>query len=63
MATECPTGKVCYTDKIKALLAVVKIESVGPQEPGGHLPKRVYRCRYCNYYHLTSQTQRSPETA
>lgn len=58
---ECPaTGKVCYMNKIRALLAIVKIEAVGPRVEGGAIPKRVYLCPYCRGYHLTSQPQRSP---
>ena len=60
----CPvTGKVRYSRKIRALLAVVKIEGVGPKEEGGAIPKRVYLCPYCLSYHMTSQEQRSPSTS
>lgn len=61
---ECPiTGKVAYTNKIRALMAIVKIESVGPRIFGGPIPKRVYRCEHCGAWHLTSQPQRSLQTA
>jgi hypothetical protein len=60
----CPvTGKVRYGRKIRALLAVVKIEEVGPKEMGGAIPKRAYRCPHCRGWHLTSQEQRSPATS
>ncbi len=55
------TGKVCYTSKIKALLALVKIEEVGPKEEGGLIPKRVYRCEFCGDFHLTQQDERTPQ--
>jgi len=56
------TGKVCYTSKIKALLALVKIEEVGPRTEGGPIPKRTYLCEFCNRFHLTSQEERPKKT-
>ena len=59
---DCPSGKVRYSNKVRALLAIVKIEEKGPREIGGHIPKRVYRCLICKKWHLTSQDQREPES-
>lgn len=50
--TFCRTGKKQYQDRIAALNALAVIEH---QDKPGHDEKRVYRCRFCKKFHLTSQ--------
>jgi len=52
----CSTGKVQYSKRIYALIALAQIQDA--REPG-HQEKRVYRCPICKWWHLTSQDQRT----
>ncbi len=52
------TGKVCYTQKEAA--GVIAVSRGGHRSRhyynrGNHIPKRMYFCRYCQRYHLTSR--------
>ena len=50
----CPTGKMPYRSRLRALIALCKIQW---QDDPAHQEKRVYQCRRCGYWHLTSQEE------
>jgi hypothetical protein len=57
MIATCPTGKVCYKSRIRALMALAKIKDTAVLD-SPH-PIRAYRCLICKQHHLTSQEERS----
>jgi hypothetical protein len=48
----CPSGKVAFNDRLRALFALVKLKRL---DEGQRLPKRAYQCSRCGRWHLTSQ--------
>ena len=58
MNLKCSCGKTRFRRDIDALFALVRIQREGPREPEGQIPRRVYPCRVCGGYHLTSQDLR-----
>lgn len=52
----CPSGKVRYRDRQRALHALRTIQGVERQRQV--TPVRVYECPLCNGAHLTSMEQR-----
>jgi hypothetical protein len=55
----CVTGKVGYFAAADAELYLAGIDRDDPRRR----EQRVYHCRLCDGWHLTSQTLRTPETA
>jgi len=53
---ECPSGKVCYKSRIRALMALAKIKDTAALDTPH--PIRAYRCLICKQHHLTSQEER-----
>lgn len=49
------TNKICYRDKISAMIALSQIKS----NRGARLERRFYMCRFCKNYHLTKQKNKN----
>jgi hypothetical protein len=54
---ECFTGKRAFYDERAALGALREVQRVREQH-GEESERRVYRCRWCRQWHLTSKTGR-----
>jgi predicted SprT family Zn-dependent metalloprotease len=50
----CETGKSAYLSKVDAQLAVLRI--LLRDQKVNSKPTRVYRCEFCQHWHLTSRT-------
>lgn len=48
------TGKDCYRNETLAKAAMARMRARFRR----HKPSRVYRCPFCDEWHLTSQTRR-----
>ena len=47
----CSSNKVCFTNRLAAVFALVKLEQVSTRE---RIPRRAYLCPECKQHHLTS---------
>lgn len=56
-ASGCATGKRRYRDRLGALMTLADIEASGNAE---RAEKRIYHCRICHGWHLTSKPYLPP---
>ncbi|MBO7715755.1 MAG: hypothetical protein J6S85_19490 [Methanobrevibacter sp.] len=50
----CPTtGKVCYTSSREAHETITRLKKSRRTKKGKYIPKRVFKCQFCGYFHLT----------
>ena len=57
----CTTGKVRYSDRIAAMLAIV--DQQDKDERKGERPIRCYHCTTCRGWHITSMPLANDEAA
>jgi len=55
------TGKKKHADELEAAMALGRIRSSAAArlDPERKMPIRYYFCKFCCYYHLTSQEERT----
>lgn len=50
----CPvTYKVCYNTAREAQGTITKLKKSRHTKKGKSIPKRVFKCEFCGYFHLT----------
>jgi hypothetical protein len=55
-------GKRGYRDKVEAVTALHRAQTIHSERGEASPEKRVYRCNLCRWWHLTSMEQRSNPT-
>lgn len=56
--TPCPvTGKAKYTSPERAERAMEKLWREGNDGRHGRMPRKVYECEHCGWWHLSSSVQ------